>query len=106
MKIVTVNVQIEDIEAIKKLVGEDGIYPSRSELIRVAVREFLLKELNLAKKMKEYNLEEPEVEDFDEETYLKQLAREALNKKFEPKKQESKINPYLEEIARSKVGIF
>jgi len=31
---------------MKKLVGEGMLYPSRSELVRVAVREFLIRELN------------------------------------------------------------
>ena len=30
------------------LIGEKGLYPSRSELIRVAVKEFLVKELEAA----------------------------------------------------------
>ena len=37
------------LKAIKALTGEGGLYPSRSELIRVAVREFLIKELEAAK---------------------------------------------------------
>ena len=45
MKIVTVNVPEAYIDAINELIGEQGLYPSRSELIRVAVREFLLREL-------------------------------------------------------------
>ncbi len=45
MKICTVNVPEKYIEAISKLVGENGLFPSRSELIRVAVREFLLRAL-------------------------------------------------------------
>jgi Arc/MetJ-type ribon-helix-helix transcriptional regulator len=49
MKIVTVNIQESYLEAISKLVGKDGLYPSRSELIRVACRDFLLKELTLAR---------------------------------------------------------
>ena len=49
MRIVTVNVPISYLKAIDSLVGDHGLYPSRSELIRVAVREFLLKELNEAK---------------------------------------------------------
>ena len=31
------------------LVGEKGLYPSRSELPRVAIREFLIKELEAVK---------------------------------------------------------
>jgi len=72
MKIVTVNVPESYIEAIKKLVGEGGLYPSRSELIRVAVREFLLKELRLVKNMAKYNKAEPaEFEAFDDEKYVR-----------------------------------
>ncbi len=60
MKIVTVNVPESYIEAIKKLVGENGLYPSRSELIRCAVRDFLLKELTLARTMSKRISSEPE----------------------------------------------
>lgn len=60
MKIVTVNVPESYIEAIKKLVGENGLYPSRSELIRCAVRDFLLKELTLARSMSKRISSEPE----------------------------------------------
>ena len=57
MKIVTVNVPESYIEAIERLIGNDGLYPSRSELIRCAVREFLLKELKMAKKFQQYTQE-------------------------------------------------
>jgi len=69
MKIVTVNVPESYIDAIQKLVGEDGLYPSRSELIRVAVREFLYKELRLAQNMQKFN--KKEVDDFDSEHFVK-----------------------------------
>ena len=49
MRIITVNLPISYLIAIKKLTGENGLYPSRSELIRVACREFLIKELEAAK---------------------------------------------------------
>ncbi|MCK4419522.1 ribbon-helix-helix protein, CopG family, partial [Candidatus Aerophobetes bacterium] len=39
------------LASIEKLVGEHGLYPSRSELIRVAVREFLIRELDMAERM-------------------------------------------------------
>jgi len=45
---VTVNVPESYITAINKLIGCDGLFPSRSELIRVAVREFLIKEITNA----------------------------------------------------------
>ena len=69
MKIVTVNVPESYIDAIEKLIGENGLYPSRSELIRCAVREFLIKELKMAKNMTKYD--KPELNDFDEENFVR-----------------------------------
>jgi Arc/MetJ-type ribon-helix-helix transcriptional regulator len=69
MKIVTVNVPESYIHAIEKLVGENGLYPSRSELIRVAVREFLLKEIKMEEAMKKFG--EPEPEDLEDESIVK-----------------------------------
>lgn len=45
MKIITVNLPILYLKQIDTMVGDTGLYPSRSELIRVAVREFLVQEL-------------------------------------------------------------
>ncbi len=70
MKIVTVNVPESYIEAIKKLVGRDGLYPSRSELIRCATREFLIKELKLAENMKKYPYIKIE-DDFDDKNFVR-----------------------------------
>ena len=78
MKIVTVNVPESYIDAIGKLIGENGLYPSRSELIRCAVREFLLKELRMAKNIAKYN--EPELDDFDHEHYVKVPVSSDRNK--------------------------
>jgi Arc/MetJ-type ribon-helix-helix transcriptional regulator len=44
-----VNLPETYIKAIENLIGENSIYPSRSELVRVAVREFLIKELEAVK---------------------------------------------------------
>jgi len=77
VKIVTVNVPESYIDAIEKLIGENGLYPSRSELIRCAVREFLLKELSMAKNISKYN--EPEIEDFDSEHFVR-VPIESKNK--------------------------
>lgn len=55
MKICTVNLPEPFISAMKKLVLEYGLYPSRSELIRVAVREFLIKELTVLERFNEYS---------------------------------------------------
>lgn len=84
MKIVTVNVPESYIGAINKLIGENGLYPSRSELIRVAVREFLLRELKMANNMAKYNQAEEEAEeDFDEENFVR-VPIEKVNEKSEP----------------------
>ncbi|NVM35990.1 MAG: ribbon-helix-helix protein, CopG family [Candidatus Lokiarchaeota archaeon] len=81
MKIVTVNVPESYLDSIKKLVGENGLYPSRSELIRVAVRDFLLRELKMADNMAKYK--ETEIESFDDENFVR-VPVERLNEKDEP----------------------
>jgi Arc/MetJ-type ribon-helix-helix transcriptional regulator len=70
MKIVTVNIPEAYLEAIEELTGDDGLYPSRSELIRCAVRKFLLKELKIVKNMEKLELREEESE-FDDKKYVK-----------------------------------
>jgi Arc/MetJ-type ribon-helix-helix transcriptional regulator len=59
MKIITVNLPVNYINTIKTLVGDSGLYPSRSELIRVAVRDFLIKELKIAKNFPKGNIFSP-----------------------------------------------
>ena len=54
LRIVTVNLPVSYLNAIETLTGNDGLYPSRSELIRVAVRNFLIRELESAKSFKKY----------------------------------------------------
>jgi Arc/MetJ-type ribon-helix-helix transcriptional regulator len=54
MKIVTVNLREEMIDRIKVLTGTKGLYPSRSELLRVAVREFLIRQITAAKACKQH----------------------------------------------------
>ncbi len=81
MKIVTVNIPESFLDSIEKLVGEHGLYPSRSELIRVAVREFLIKELKMANNMVKYK--EVKVDNFDEENYVR-VPIERLNERDEP----------------------
>lgn len=51
MRIITVNLDDASIEELAKLSGsgEDRLYPSRSEAIRVAVREFLTLEISRIK---------------------------------------------------------
>lgn len=62
MKIVTCNLPEPFISAMEKLIAEFGLYPSRSELIRVAVREFLIKELKVLDKFNEYSEANPEID--------------------------------------------
>ena len=82
MKIVTVNVPKSYIGAIAKLVGENGLYPSRSELIRCAVREFLLKELKMAEQMIKFTESEIKSDNFDEENFVR-VPIESVNEKSE-----------------------
>ena len=81
MKICTVNIPESYIDAMKKLCGAEGLYPSRSELIRVAVRDFLIKELKLADNMAKYN--EVEIEDFDDKNFVR-IPQDKLNADLEP----------------------
>ena len=81
MKIVTVNVPESYIDAISKLIGRNGLYPSRSELIRCAVRDFLIKELKLANNLAKYS--EVEIEDFDDENFVR-VPIEGVNENSEP----------------------
>jgi Arc/MetJ-type ribon-helix-helix transcriptional regulator len=57
VKIITVNLPESTIELIKKLLDEYQLYPSRSELVRVAVREFLIREFQNLEKYKSYQKE-------------------------------------------------
>lgn len=70
MKILTVNLPITYLNMIKKLVGDDALYPSLSELIRVAVRDFLIQELE---NMKFFNNSQPlPPPKFDSQSNIKQ----------------------------------
>ena len=58
MKILTCNVPETHLNMIAQLIGNKGIYPSRSELIRVAVREYLINELGYLQKNEELDSQE------------------------------------------------
>ena len=81
MKIVTVNIPESYLESIKRLIGEGGLYSSRSELIRCAVRDFLTKELKNANEILKY--QEVEVEEFEDKNFVR-VPKESLNKNNEP----------------------
>jgi Arc/MetJ-type ribon-helix-helix transcriptional regulator len=82
VKIVTVNIPESYLDAINKLIGDGGLYPSRSELIRTAVREFLIKELKMARNMAKYNKTEFD-EVFDDKNFVR-VPIETRNDKNEP----------------------
>jgi len=81
MKIVTVNIPETYLESIKRLIGGDGLYPSRSELIRCAVRDFLIKELKRANEIIKYK--EVEVEKIDDKNYVR-VPIEKMDENNEP----------------------
>ncbi len=81
LKIVTVNIPESYLESIERLIGENGLYPSRSELIRVAVHEFLIKELRRANEMIKYK--EVEVEKLDDKNFVR-VPIEKMDENNEP----------------------
>jgi len=66
MKIITINLPEKYLQAIQ-ILNDMGVYASRSEAIRIALREFLAKELIMFK-------------DLDDESF-KMLIRSKLNNK-------------------------
>lgn len=57
VKIVTINLSEPHIKALQVL-QDVGLYPSRSEAIRVAIRDFLQKELGFAQNIDETSLDD------------------------------------------------
>ena len=55
MRIITVNLPVSYLKAIDSLTGQKGLYPSRSELIRVAVRDFLIHEIEASKSFQKFH---------------------------------------------------
>ncbi len=107
MKIVTVNIPETFIGIIKKLVGEHGLYPSRSELIRVAVREFLIKKLQMANNMVKYTETKVEIDAIDEEKFVRVpiVRRDEDNepvREFKTYKIVEKLNSYEPLIEKNK----
>jgi len=104
LKIVTINVPESYVTTMDSLVGKDGLYPSRSELIRVAVREFLIREMKLAKEMLKYTHKE-RLQEIDKSKYV----RVPKSKKSKDDNQKSNYlleslkifrNPYYDDIMR------
>lgn len=55
MKIITINLSEPAIRALQ-ILQDLGLYPSRSEAIRVAIRDYLHNELGIAKSIEEVKL--------------------------------------------------
>ena len=55
MKIITINLPEKYLSAIK-ILNDLGIYPSRSEAIRIALRDFLTDELKLYEELDDESL--------------------------------------------------
>ena len=66
MKIITINLPEKYLQAIQ-ILNDMGVYPSRSEAIRIALNEFLAKELKM-------------YQDLDDHSF-KMLIRSKNNKK-------------------------
>jgi Arc/MetJ-type ribon-helix-helix transcriptional regulator len=54
MKIITINLPEKYLSAIQ-ILNDLGIYPSRSEAIRIALRDFLANELKMAQDLENEN---------------------------------------------------
>ena len=77
MKIVSVNLPVSYLNAIESLTGDEGLYPSRSELIRSALKDLLICHIDSAissqnrQNQKKTKPEpEPKPEEEEEELYV------------------------------------
>ena len=75
MRIITVNLPVTYLKAIDSLTGDKGLYPSRSELIRVAVRDFLIRELEAAKSFTKYQQKQEKIANQPQEIDNKLFVR-------------------------------
>ncbi|WP_457558629.1 ribbon-helix-helix domain-containing protein [Candidatus Harpocratesius sp.] len=83
IRIITCNVPTTYLNAIDKLItssNHQGLYPSRSELIRVAVREFLLKELEAAREFEKLKFQSKNKDEILTES--KEINQPAILKKI------------------------
>jgi Arc/MetJ-type ribon-helix-helix transcriptional regulator len=63
MKIVSAHIPKSHIRAIEHLVGADGLYPSRSELVRAAIKKYLIEKLKMIKRAESELEEDPDPPD-------------------------------------------
>mgnify|MGYP006283392449 CR=1 FL=1 len=86
MKVVSAHVPVSHLEAIDKLVGNTGLYPSRSELVRNAIKKYLLKKLKMIKKVSNNSPNTKSQEDREEDQNYVKVPVESEDAD-EPKKQ-------------------
>lgn len=79
----TVNLPEKYLKAIELLVGEDKLHASRSELIRVALRDFFLEEIKITKELQRERIEiiKKTLDDLDDEEYVHIRSEENKMKK-------------------------
>lgn len=51
MRVVTVNLPEQYLKAVDSLLQDPGLFSNRCELIRVAIREFIIREMEVAKQV-------------------------------------------------------
>ena len=68
MKVITVNLPLQYLEFIENQLAVYAEYPSRSEWIRCAIREFIQKEVNLMKAMQKTY--QADATTFDQRTHV------------------------------------
>jgi len=54
LRIITINVPIIDLDYIEKFIDETGLVPSRSEYLRVALRNQINRDLKMSKLLKAF----------------------------------------------------
>ncbi|MHA1733447.1 MAG: ribbon-helix-helix domain-containing protein [Promethearchaeota archaeon] len=83
MRIITVNVPVEMVKLIELHIENYKLYQSRSELVRVAVREFLLRELGKLDDLRgEVGVIHVEGEILQSESYTRDEVESPREKKF------------------------
>lgn len=75
MKIITINLSEPHIKALQVL-QDIGLYPSRSEAIRVAIRDFLKKELGFTKTLEDQGIDVNAIDPYNsKEERKKEISR-------------------------------
>jgi len=92
--IVTANVPIDYLEMGDKLVGENGLYTSRSELIRYALREFILEKLKMLTELEQPHYAHISEEQQEYKSEKKKYIRIPIEKKSENSKSHQEFKIY------------